>query len=117
MDDSEALAGGDRTGVSMHAGFPNPAADRHGTPLKLDQLLIRHPSSTYMFRIAGSAHEEQGIFDGDIALIDRALTPQSGDLVISWIDAGFTIGRFARSTTEPWGVITTIIHQYRKSAP
>ena len=118
MDDSENMAGSDNAGISVHAGFPNPAADRHGTPLKPDQLLIRHPSSTYMFRIAGSAYEEQGIFDGDLALIDRALSPRSDDLVLTWQGEQFTIGRFNKqSNLEPWGVVSAIVHEYRRSLP
>src|SRR5664279_2340152 len=103
MDDPEALAGRDNAGVSVHAGFPNPAADRHGSPLKLDQLLIRHPSSTYMFRIVGHTYETAGIFDGDLALIDRALSPRSDDLVLTWQDERFTLEHFHKDILEPWG--------------
>jgi DNA polymerase V len=115
MDDSQDLARDDHSGISVHAGFPNPAADRHGASLRLDRLLIRHPSSTYMFRIVGSNHEEQGIFDGDIALIDRALTPHVGDLVVYWEGEHFAINHF-REKQEPWGVVSTVIHAYRKVA-
>jgi hypothetical protein len=41
------------TAVATHKGFPNPAAERGGTPLSLDRLLIKSPSSTYFFRIRG----------------------------------------------------------------
>lgn len=114
------VAGSDgisRDGVATHAGFPNPAADRHGAvALSLDRLLIAHPSSTYFFRIEGHSWAEEGIFDGDIALIDRAIDPRSNDLVICWRNQGFTIARLNRLAegNEPWGVISTIIHQYQK---
>jgi SOS-response transcriptional repressor LexA len=117
MDDSTTdLAGGD--GVSIHAGFPNPAADRrrHGAPLALDlhQLLIKHPSSSYLFRVAGHHWAGQGIFDGDIAVIDRALPFRESDLVIVWENDSFFISRYRdlQPLDEPWGVITSIIHQY-----
>jgi SOS-response transcriptional repressor LexA len=119
QDDLHLLADGDQpTGVSLHAGFPNPALDvfgRHNAlALDLNQLLIRHPSSSFLFRIAGEAWAEQGIFDGDIALIDRALTPRKLGLVITWQNDQFTIQRFELlpKREQPWGVVSAIIHQY-----
>lgn len=107
-------------GVSIHTGFPNPAIDRQnqGEKLTLDinRLLIKNSSSTYLFRIAGHTWVDSGIFDGDIAVVDRALTPQSSDLVIDWQDS-FVIERQSRRETQkqPWGVITAIIHQYDRN--
>lgn len=117
QDDLQTLAGSD--GVSVHSGFPNPALDRRGTsqPLALDlnRLLIQRPSSTYLFRVAGHTWADQGIYDGDIAVIDRA--PQAGpkDLIVTWRPDGSTICRQHQLTSEdqPWGIVTAVIHQYR----
>lgn len=102
-------------GVSIHAGFPNPAADHRSNNLDFNKLLVQHPSSTYCFRIQGTAHEEQGIFDGDIAVIDRSLTPQPADLVIYWQDDTFVLCmyRTLKRPIEIWGVVTATIHQKR----
>lgn len=116
MDDSNNLADSG-TSIAVHAGFPNPAADRSGAPtLSLDKLLIRHPSSTYLFRIRGDDWLERGIFDGDVAVIDRALTPQIGDLLLMWGGEGFTIRAYTNDyrPISPWGVVSTIIHDYRE---
>lgn len=108
------LAGGD--GVSVHTGFPNPALDRRGQKalaLDLNQLLVKRPSSTYLFRVAGHHWTNQGVYDGDIAIIDRSLPVKPSDLVIAWQDSGFVICR-QRALSEdcpPWGVITATIHQ------
>jgi hypothetical protein len=113
----DALAANDRIGVSVHAGFPNPAAERDGTmTLSLNQLLIQHPSSTFFFRLHGRSWAEQGIFDGDIAVIDRALVPRPEDLIVSWQEQSFTVTRFKQAplSTTNFGVITSIIHEYRK---
>lgn len=116
-DDLQALAGSD--GVSVHTGFPNSALDQRGrrAPLALDlnQLLVRHPSSTYLFRISGHAWADQGIYDGDVAVIDRAVQAGSGDLVIAWRLSDPTILRQPQLTPDDqlWGVVTAIIHQYR----
>jgi DNA polymerase V len=107
----------DRSGVSIHAGFPNPAAERSKKLLSLDALLVRHPSSSYLFRITGSSGEMYGIFDGDIALVDRALVPRDQDLVVSWEEEQFTIVRYIHGKTELWGVISACIHDYRQPKP
>jgi DNA polymerase V len=118
MDDIPTLADGD--GVSVHSGFPNPAVDQRGRgrPLALDinSLLVRHPSSTYLFRISGHHWADQGVFDGDIAVIDRGLAAREADLVVSWQDSGFSIGRKRQlmEGEEPLGVVTAIIHQYER---
>ena len=117
MDDNlSPLAEGD--GVSIHSGFPNPATDRAGqsTPLALDlnRLFIRHPSSTYLFRVAGHSWQRLGIFDGDIALIDRALAPRSSDFVIAWQASGFRFCRWADLQDDVlWGVVSAVIHPYQ----
>ena len=106
--------------VRIHAGFPNPAAERFqaqaSLALSLDQLLVRHPSSTYFFRISGNHWNNMGIFDGDIALIDRALSPSSNDLVIFWQNDSFALCRYSKlpKREEPKGIVTAIIHRFHQ---
>lgn len=104
-------------GVSIHAGFPNPAADRSLNNLDLHQLLVARPASTFLFRVAGNQWQDTGIFDGDIAVIDRALDAHSNDIVAWWNEAA---GEFALSTHKQmpaeaalWGVVTAAVHQFR----
>lgn len=105
-------------GVSIHTGFPNPALDRYDEPgprlaLDLNQLLIRRPSSTYFFRIAGHRWSDQGVYDGDIAIVDRAPAPRSHQLVVVCQDASFSLQRHRGVSDEAvWGVVTAIIHQF-----
>lgn len=103
-------------GVSVHSGFPNAAADTSVQPLDINKLLIKNRISTYLMRIAGNQWQEVGIFDGDIAVIDRALAPQANDLVIWVHDDAFAISsrRAVTEGREVWGVVTAIIHQYRE---
>ncbi|MDB5169459.1 MAG: response UmuD protein Serine peptidase family [Candidatus Saccharibacteria bacterium] len=119
----EAMAGSNPVpddGVSVHAGFPNPAADRRkwGVKLSLDfnQLLVKRPSSTFVFRIVGHRYADHGIFDGDIAVVDRALPPRDSDVVIRWLEQGFELKRFRQleNPNEAWGVVTAVVHQYER---
>ena len=72
----------EQTGVSVHTGFPNPAADKSLAGLDLNRLLIHNTASTFLFRLRGSEWGELGIFDGDIAIVDRAWDARQEDLVI-----------------------------------
>lgn len=102
-------------GVSVHGGFPNPATDASLQGLDLNRLLVNNGASTFMMRIKGSEWEDQGIFAGDIALVDRALTPSKNDLVIWWKEDEFAVSPRHRTpkSSVAWGVVTTVIHQYR----
>lgn len=116
-DDSQTVAGGD--GVSVHTGFPNPALEHRGQEkqlsLNLNQLLVRQPSSTYLFRVEGHHWSDQGIYDGDIAVIDRAMQAGPNYLLLVWRNEGFSLCRQHQLTPEdkPWGVVTAIIHKYQ----
>lgn len=105
-------------GVSVHSGFPNPATDARLESLDLNQLLIQHTASTFLMRIDGNDWQASGIFSGDIALVDKALSPRAGDTVVWWNDGTFAISNFSKTTegTAIWGVVTAVIHQLRRSA-
>ncbi len=102
------------TAVATHKGFPNPAAERGKTPLSLDRLLIRSPSSTYFFRVRGHSWHRLGIFDGDVAIIDRSLTPIPGKIVVAATDTGdLVLTEWGKIRLENlWGVITAVVHEF-----
>jgi len=102
-------------GISVHAGFPNAADDSRLTSLDLNTLLIENPNSTFHFRVSGKDWQVIGIFDGDIALVDRALDPHKNDLVVWWRHDTFAISTFGQMPkgAQMWGVITTTIHQWK----
>jgi hypothetical protein len=111
-----AWLGSPADGVSIHTGFPNAAADRRLSSLDLNQLLVRNPSSTFLFRIRGEQGIMQGIFDGDIAVVDRVAAPRGQDLVL-WHDGQrFNLSRPTRvaAGSVRWGTVTAVIHQYRE---
>jgi DNA polymerase V len=106
-------------GVAVHAGFPNPAADKSLGSLDLQQLLISRPLSTFVFRISGNEWTQRGIFDGDIAIVDRALDARPNEPLVWWNEQGeFSISTMQDmpSDATAWGVVTAIIHQFRKTS-
>ncbi len=105
--------------VVVHAGFPNPAADTSLGGLDLHRLLVPRPASTFLFRVAGQDWNDLGIFDGDIAVIDRGLDPALHDIVAWWHGAQ---GEFSLSHYKDlpggasvWGIVTSTVRRLRRA--
>ncbi len=98
-------------------GFPSPAADYTDLGISLDRSLIEHPEATFFFRAAGSVLEASGIFDGDLLVVDRSITPGPGHVVVAVADGEFVIRRFRElsagefSEVTVWGVVRWAIHR------
>jgi DNA polymerase V len=75
------------------AGFPSPAGDFIDLKIDLNRDFIQHPSSTYFAKVTGDSMINAGISDGDLIIVDRSLTPKSGDIAVCLIDGEFTIKR------------------------
>lgn len=115
------------------AGFPSPATDYVEARLDLNKLLVQHAESTFFLRAKGLSMLGAGIHDGDVLVVDRAITPAHGQVVIAVVDGEFTVKRLhqqggsVRLTAENadypditfrdgqelqiWGVVTNVIHQ------
>jgi DNA polymerase V len=81
---------------AVHAGFPSPADDYAEAALDLNELLIAHKEATFFCRVKGRSMEDAGIFDGDLLIVDRALTPRSGCIVVAAVDGELTVKRFIK---------------------
>lgn len=75
----------------VKAGFPSPAQDYMTDSIDLNRELIRHPATTFYARASGDSMKDCGIDDGDLLVIDKALEPQDGDIVVAYIDGEFTL--------------------------
>lgn len=101
--------------ITEHTGFPNPATDSTLASLNISNILVKHPASTFFMEVQGSTWERFGIFHGDIAIIDRSLSPRAQDLVVWWDERDFVIKKYVSLSHDEvvWGIITHIIHRYR----
>lgn len=86
----------------VSAGFPSPADDYLDAPLDFNELLIAHPAATFAVRVAGNSMEGIGIYPGDIAVVDRALTALDGSIILGILDGEFTIKRYRSRGREVW---------------
>lgn len=77
----------------VEAGFPSPASDYVETELDLAEHLIEHEAATYYLRVSGTSMTGAGIHDGDILVVDRAVEPADGDVVVAALDSELTVKR------------------------
>ena len=75
----------------IRAGFPSPAEDYLHESLDFNRDLIRHPEATFYGRVEGDSMIDAGIDEGDIAVIDRSVEAQHGDVVVGHVNGEFTI--------------------------
>eukprot|EP01048_Picozoa_sp_COSAG05_P033683 COSAG05_NODE_13650_length_422_cov_0.959752_2_plen_97_part_01 len=69
----------------VSAGFPSPADDYLEGRLDLNAHLIKNKAATFIVRASGESMTGAGIFDQDLLLVDRSLTPISGNVIIACI--------------------------------
>ena len=84
------------------AGFPSPAEDYLDTPLDFNELLLAHPAATFAVRVTGDSMVDTGIFPGDIAIVDRAVTATSGSVILAVLDGEFTIKTYRDVGSTRW---------------
>ena len=75
----------------IKACFPSPAYHYSHETLDFNRDLIRNPEATFYGKVEGDSMIEAGINDGDIAVIDRSVEPQDGDVVVGYVNNEFTI--------------------------
>lgn len=121
---------------AIRAGFPSPAADFVEQRLDLNDLL-EHPEATFYAWCEGDSMSGLGLLDGDLLVIDKAVTPELGDVVVAELYNEFTVKRlgliggqafllaanpnYAPIPVPPeglqvWGVVIKVIHDPRPRA-
>lgn len=83
--------------TKVAAGFPSPADDHVEKRLDLNDYLITQADATFFVRITGNSMIDAGIFEDDVAVVDRARLASLGDTVLAVIDGEFTIKTLSKS--------------------
>ncbi|MCB1116137.1 MAG: translesion error-prone DNA polymerase V autoproteolytic subunit [Chlamydiia bacterium] len=117
---------------NVRAGFPSPAEDHIEQTLDLNHHLIKHPAATFFVRVEGDSMKRGGIHHGDLLIVDRALSPKNGQIVVAILNGEFTVKRIYKEKNtlylkpenpdfppikvteemdfQVWGVVTFAIH-------
>ena len=78
------------------AGFPAPADDAVERRLRLDEHLVRNPESTFLVRVDGDSLAGAGVHDGDLLVVDRAVPPLAGSVVVAVVAGAFALRHLER---------------------
>ncbi|OGT15011.1 MAG: peptidase S24 [Gallionellales bacterium RIFOXYB12_FULL_54_9] len=79
------------------AGFSSPAdVGQH-----MDEYLTGRRESTFFMRVAGDSMRNSGIYNGDLLVVDRALKPTHGCVVIAVLDGEFTVKQLLHTPDGP----------------
>ncbi len=115
------------------AGFPSPADDYVQDRVDLNEHLILHREASFILRVSGWSMVGAGIHDGDELIVDRAIEPADGHVVVAVINGELTVKRLKKSgkkiglaAENPeypdiefvegeelviWGVATRVLHK------
>jgi len=130
-----------KTGLSLRlittpvsAGFPSPAADDLEDEIDPIAWVVRHPTSTFWWRVEGNCLWDVGIRDGDLIAVDRAGKRRIGRAVLAVVDGAVTAKILRKrkdqyflapanaqehfpdielnEDSEIWGVIAGVVRRY-----
>ena len=118
----------------VSAGFPSPAGDDLEDEIDPMAWVVRHPSSTFWWRVEGDCLWDAGIRDGDIIAVDRAGKRRIGRAVLAVVEGAVTAKILRKrgdryylapansqeqfpdveltEDSEIWGVIAGVVRRY-----
>lgn len=77
------------------AGFPAPGDDQVERVLDINDLVVRHPAATFFVRVEGDSMVNAGIFSGDVLVVDRAVEPKDGHVVVAAVNGEMVVKRLS----------------------
>lgn len=119
---------------SVPAGMPITVSATQGEHFVIDEMLIDTPSKTTLITVKGDSMIDAGIHDGDVAVVEKRMNANIGDIVVAIVDNEFTLktldkerGQFIlrpanqaypvirpQGSLEIFGVLTGLIRKYRR---
>lgn len=81
-------------------GFPSPAEPFSEARLSLDELIHLREPSMFLVRAMGSSMVGAGIYPGDVLVVDRAREARHRDIIVAYVNNGFTVKRLCREADQ-----------------
>ena len=88
--------------AAVMAGFPSPANDYLEKRLDLNDIIIKHPLSTFIVSCKGDSMINAFIPPKAMLVIDRSLTPKNGDIVLAVLNGEFTVKYLKKNDRKCW---------------
>ncbi len=83
-------------------GFPSPALDYLEDRIDLNKLLVQHPQATFFVRSEGLSMVNAFIPPKAHLVVDRALSPKNGDIVLAVVNGEFTVKFLIKNDSKCW---------------
>ena len=102
--------------------------------LDANAYLIRHRAASFYFTVEGDSMRGAGILDGDKVLVDRAVEPKDGHIVVAVVNGAYLLRRLhcrgktielhadhpgyapmrvkADEECQIWGVVAGVVRRY-----
>jgi DNA polymerase V len=109
------------------SGFQSPADDYLEGRLNIAHKLVIDPHCTFYFIMDSNALTSQGVYKGDLLIVDKSLTPVHDTIVVAYVVGSFYCRRYEVVNKQPclkgdfdivsttdgealqvWGVVTAI---------
>ncbi len=87
--------------LGVSAGLPTASDDTIEREIDLADMLLEHPESTYFIRVVGDSMTDAGISDGDTLIVDCAVQPRAGQIVIAKVYGELTVKRYLQVDGRP----------------
>lgn len=117
----------------IKAGYPIPAEVQEDNYLNLHTLFAHLSTAAFALTVSGDSMIDEGIYEGDIVIIDKSREPTNGDIVAACVDNEWTVKTFlmregrvslmpankkypiiqSKESLEIGGVVVHLIRSYR----
>lgn len=86
----------------VKAGFASVAEDSIEKRVSLDESFSINSPSTFLFTVSGDSMIDLGIYEGDKVILRKTDIAKDGDIVIAYIDDGYTLKTFRNRQGKVW---------------
>lgn len=87
---------------SVRAGFATVAEDSIERRVSFDEMFHLDSPSTFVFNVSGDSMVNAGIFDGDKVVVKKTPYAKNGDIVLAFIDNGYTLKTYRQKDGKVW---------------
>ena len=77
--------------AAVPAGTPVSVTDVQTQPFFFNDFLVKNPAATAVIPVKGDSMIDAGIYDGDLAVIERQSSARAGKFVVAQVDGEFTL--------------------------
>ena len=104
--------------------------------MDLEKYILEKPNASVIVSVKGDSMSEAGIFAWDIVIVDKSISPKSGDIVVALVDGKYTLKFFEKDRNgkvflragnsayqdiypeqelEIFGVVVSLIRKYERA--